>query len=78
MAHVQFPAVTSTSLTRNASGCGLKFGGARDAKDASINGPGLFISGTKPGSVASLNEDVADGLQIVTMNEWDGPDERHV
>jgi len=63
--------VISTSLTRNASGYGLKFGGARDAKDASLNGPGLFISGTKPGSVASRNEDIADGLQIVTMNGTD-------
>ena len=61
----------SVPLTRDANGHGLKFGGARNQKDAAENGPGVFVSGTKPNSVASRHDGIRDGLQIVTMNGID-------
>lgn len=53
------------------NGYGLVFGGSRDVNIGEKQGYGIFIKKLKPNSVASNNEDIKIGWQIVEMNGYD-------
>ena len=56
--------VVTTTLTRDQNGFGLRFGGAKNQSEANEHGTGIFISGTKSGSVAEANADIQPSLQL--------------
>ena len=60
--------VIRTTLTRNADGFGLKFGGAKSDGDIAAYGPGIFIKGCKANSAAAANPALRGGVQIMKVN----------
>ena len=64
-------AIVTTSVTKDANGFGLRFGGANTEDDGDELGYGIFIRGTKPGSAASTNPDIRENMQILTLNGFD-------
>ena len=60
------PATTVTLIPDDA-GFGLTFGGAKTVVEGEDYGYGIFVSGTKEGSVAANEPAIVAGLQILTM-----------
>ena len=65
------PPIVTTSLTKDANGFGLMFGGASTEDEGDELGFGVFITGTKPGSVADSDPSIQPDMQVLTLNGAD-------
>ena len=55
-------------------GYGLTFGGAKTVQEGEDKGYGIFVTGTKPDSVAAGHSEIVPGLQVVAVNRDDMSD----
>ena len=65
------PPIVTTSLTKDANGFGLMFGGAATEDEGDELGFGVFITGTQPGSVAESDPSIHPDMQVLTLNGTD-------
>ena len=64
----------TVELVKDELGYGLTFGGAKTVQEGEDKGYGIFVTGTKPGSVAAGHSEIVPGLQVVALNGDDMSD----